>query len=207
MLVQDVMTTPVVTVPRESTIREAVRTLYRNDISAAPVVDPDGRLAGIVSEMDLLRDEFPPDPRALARVVEPPPSRPPRYVDEVMSPNVHTLPENADLLDLAAIMLDTGVKSVPIVRDDLVVGIASRRDLLGVLAHSDEMIQGRIEAALADYEIDTDDWEIIVVDGFVSLRGAGDERTRRIAEVIVRSVPGVVGVEVPLHTPGGSARS
>lgn len=45
--------------------------------------------------------------------------------------------------------------------------------------------------------MDMSQWEVAVVDGLVSLRGAGDEGTRRIAEVLARTVPGVVGVEVP----------
>src|SRR5262245_321265 len=108
MLVREIMTTPVITVSPESTVRKAIRTLFQNGIAAAPVIDEDGRLVGIVSELDLLRDEFSPDPRAQARVTEAPTTCPPRYTHEIMSPNVQTLRENDDVLDSAALMLDTG---------------------------------------------------------------------------------------------------
>lgn len=62
MLVREIMTTPVVTVRRTVTIKQAVRLLYEQDITAAPVVDEAGRMIGIVSEMDLLRGESGPTP-------------------------------------------------------------------------------------------------------------------------------------------------
>lgn len=71
MLVREVMTAPVVTLPRNGTVKQAIRLLYEHNITAAPVVDTSGRMVGIVSEMDLLRGEFEADP---APSPAPPPS-------------------------------------------------------------------------------------------------------------------------------------
>lgn len=49
-----VMTTPVVTVVPEASIWRAIRTLQEANVKRLPVVDPDGRLVGIVSRADLL---------------------------------------------------------------------------------------------------------------------------------------------------------
>src|SRR3954451_16310352 len=116
MLVREVMTTPVLTVSRSYTITQAVHVLYEENVTAAPVVDDQGRTVGIVSELDLLRGEFEADPRAYLCPVADPDSAPPAYVEEVMSPHVHTVHETDDVLNLVDLMMTTGVKSVPVMR-------------------------------------------------------------------------------------------
>ena len=48
------MTCPVVTVPADATVFAAADILLGSRISAAPVIDADGKLVGIVSEADLM---------------------------------------------------------------------------------------------------------------------------------------------------------
>ncbi|GAA4196985.1 CBS domain-containing protein [Microbispora amethystogenes] len=196
MLVHEIMTAPVVTVRRTATIRQAVRLLYEQDITAAPVVERPGRMVGIVSEMDLLRGEFETDPRAFLRPEALPTGRPPALVEEVMTPRVATVGDGADVMDLLDLMITTGVKSVPVVRDDDLVGIVSRRDLMGLLVQGDERIRDDVLAALRDCA-ETAAFGAAVRGGVVELYGPGDERAARIAEMVVRTVPGVAGVVFP----------
>ncbi|KAA9376852.1 CBS domain-containing protein [Microbispora cellulosiformans] len=196
MLVHEIMTAPVVTVRRTATIRQAVRLLYEQEITAAPVVERPGRMVGIVSEMDLLRGEFETDPRAFLRPEALPTGRPPALVEEVMTPRVATVGDAADVMDLLDLMITTGVKSVPVVRDDDLVGIVSRRDLMGLLVQGDERIRDDVLAALRDCA-DTAAFGAAVRSGVVELYGPGDERAARIAEMVVRTVPGVAGVVFP----------
>lgn len=194
MLVREVMTTPVVTVPHTATVKQAISLLYELDITAAPVVDGHERVVGIVSEMDLLRGEFEADPRAFARPVPDPDGPPPRRVDELMTRHVLTVRETTDVAELAELMMSTGVKSVPVVHGGALVGIVSRRDLMGVLARSDERIRDDVTDALAEYGEARSPWEVAVRDGVVELNGAADSATEHIADVITRTVPGVVRV-------------
>ncbi|GGO16161.1 CBS domain-containing protein [Microbispora bryophytorum] len=196
MLVREIMTTPVVTVRRTATIKQAVRLLYEQDITAAPVVDTAGRMVGIVSEMDLLRGEFGANPRAFLRPEALPTGGPPALVEEVMTPRVATVGDGADTLDLVELMITTGVKSVPVLRDDELVGIVSRRDLMGLLAQGDERIREDVLAALRDCA-DTASFGAAVRDGVVELYGSGDERSARIAGLVARTVPGVADVVFP----------
>ncbi|GIH64835.1 CBS domain-containing protein [Microbispora siamensis] len=196
MLVREIMTTPVVTVRRTATIKQAVRLLYEQDITAAPVVDAAGRMIGIVSEMDLLRGEFGANPRAFLRPEAPPTGRQPALVEEVMTPRVATVGDGADTMDLVELMITTGVKSVPVLHDDELVGIVSRRDLMGLLAQGDERIREDVLAALRDCA-DTAAFGAAVRDGVVELYGPGDERSARIAELVARTVPGVADVVFP----------
>jgi CBS domain-containing protein len=192
MLVREVMTAPVVTVPAGSTIREAVRLLYERNITAAPVLDQRGRMTGIVSEIDLLRGEFEPDPRASVGTAASP-GTPPATVEEVMTSDVRTARETDDALELVNLMIRTRVKSVPVVRDGAVIGIVSRRDLMRMLAHGDERIREDVLAALEAAAVGgTATTRVAVRDGIVELYGEDDPPG--IADVIARTVPGVVRV-------------
>lgn len=194
VLVREVMTTPVVTIPHTATVKQAIRLLYERNITAAPVVDGRERVVGIVSEMDLLRDEFEADPRALARPAADPDGPPPRRVSELMTRHVMTVRETTDVTEPIELMVSTGVKSVPVVRGARLVGMLSRRDLLGVLARSDERIRHDVVEALTEYSGDCSQWEVSVRDGIVELRGRTDTATDHIADVITRTVPGVLRV-------------
>jgi CBS domain-containing protein len=194
MLVREVMTIPVVTVSDTATVKQAIRLLYEHNITAVPVVDGNEHVIGIVSEMDLLRNEFEADPRAFVRPVAEPDSLPPRGVDEVMTPHVMTVREETDVAELAELMMTTGVKSVPVVRGKRLVGIVSRRDLMGVLARSDERIRDDVADALTEYDSGDARWEVTVRDGVVELRGRADDAAEHIADVITRTIPGVVRV-------------
>jgi CBS domain-containing protein len=57
MKAQDVMVRDVLTVGPDTSVADAVATLVKRDISALPVVNPDGSLIGILSEADLLERE------------------------------------------------------------------------------------------------------------------------------------------------------
>jgi CBS-domain-containing membrane protein len=50
----DLMTTPVRTIPHETSLREAAHLLTRDSISGAPVVDADGRCVGVLSSSDFV---------------------------------------------------------------------------------------------------------------------------------------------------------
>jgi CBS-domain-containing membrane protein len=53
----DVMTRDVITVNKETTIRELAELFSRNRISSAPVVDDNGGMIGIVTETDLIEQD------------------------------------------------------------------------------------------------------------------------------------------------------
>lgn len=55
MRVKEVMTTEIVTVSPDNSVRQAVKLMLDNQISGVPVVDDEGRLLGILSEGDLIR--------------------------------------------------------------------------------------------------------------------------------------------------------
>src|SRR5262249_24113212 len=54
MLARDVMVLPVITMGVDATVRDVAKTLLERHISAVPIVDTKGKLAGIVTEGDLM---------------------------------------------------------------------------------------------------------------------------------------------------------
>jgi CBS domain-containing protein len=61
--VRDVMTPEVVTVGEQASFKEIAATMSEHRVTALPVLDDEGRVAGIVSEADLLlKEEFPEGP-------------------------------------------------------------------------------------------------------------------------------------------------
>ena len=194
MLIREVMTTAVITVRPTDPVRAAIRTLYEHIVTAAPVLDEAGRLVGIVSEMDLLRGEFDPDPRASVRFRPGDPEPPPALVSDVMTTDVTTTTETADVASLTEVMISQKIKSVPVVRGHVLVGIVSRRDLLGVLARSDQAIRADVVALLSEQDPHGSSYAIEVRNGVVELTGGPAEDQRHLAERLARTVPGVVRV-------------
>jgi len=194
MLIREVMTTPVITVRPTDPVRAAIQILYENDVTAAPVLDEAGRLVGIVSEMDLLRGEFDPDPRATVRFRSGGPEPPPAVVSDVMTSDVTTTTETADVASLTEAMIAQKIKSVPVVRGHELVGIVSRRDLLAVLTRSDNAIQAEVVALLNEQDPEGAGYSVEVRDGVVELTGGPALDDRHLAERLARTVPGVVRV-------------
>ena len=144
----DVMTKDVVTVLPHTSIRHLAKLLAERGISGAPVVNDTGRLLGVVSEHDLLSwDDRPPERQAwwldmLAEDFELSPdylevTRATREaVRSVMKPDPVFVSETTPLVDIARHFLEEGVKRLPVLRDDKVVGIVTRGDLVRALAAS-----------------------------------------------------------------------
>jgi CBS domain containing-hemolysin-like protein len=119
-----------------------------------------------------------------------------------MTPGVRTVRAGADVVELADLMMATGVTSVPVLQDDRLVGVVSRRDLLRVLTHSDARIRDDVLTAIRTCCPTGPGWTATVRDGVVRLQGKADENAARVVDTIGRTVPGVARV-VLVDTPSG----
>ncbi|RAI35838.1 CBS domain-containing protein [Rhodoplanes serenus] len=216
MKVRDVMSTRVVTIAPEAPILDAIQLMLENRISGLPVVDADGRLAGIVTEGDFLRraetGTVRKRPRWLEILVGPNSlagdyvRQHGRRVDEVMTRTPVTIGEDAELDEVVALMERKRVKRLPVVRDGRLVGIISRANLLHALATA---VRERPSATGGDAEIRQrvldelarQPWapialiDVTVENGIVELRGSITESKQSEAlKVCAENVPGVRGV-------------
>jgi len=136
MKARDVMTSPVITLSPDTPVPVAADLLCSHGFTAAPVVDADGQLVGIATEADLVRSPVVPDWWLIQR--EPDPT-----VEEVMNPAPATMRPEDDLADVVALMLDSRIRSVPIVDDGELVGIVTRRDVLRAVARREPVFGDR----------------------------------------------------------------
>ena len=187
------MTTDVLTLHPGTPLKAAAAALADRNVASAPVVDDDGRLVGIVSELDLLAHDVPPDPLTRITPVPPDTSSLPVVVQDVMTREVITLPPVADAALFLQRMLADRVVCIPVTVDDRVVGVVSRRDLLRLFARPDPEIAADVETAVAA-ALPGEHWRATVHDGVVELAATGPEPRAEIARRVAQSVPGVVRV-------------
>ena len=196
MRARDIMTPNPITVGAAVPVREAAAMLSEHRITSMPVVDDDGQVIGIVSEIDLLRDRMPHDPRSsmLPQIDLP---DPPKTVAEVMSDTVVCLAESADAADLAEAMVDNHLRAIPILDGGDLVGIVSRRDLLRTLLRDDTAIRAEAIEQLSECFADAERFNVRVNDGVITVSGPfTDDREQRFVQSMLRTVPGTVRVHV-----------
>ena len=208
MQARDVMTPEVVTVGPETSAKYAGELMADHGFAALPGVDDDGRLVGIVAEADVLRDRLPQDPRLHLRRDQPGHDDVALLVRGVMTTAVRTVEPSADLADLARLLTEERLRSVPVVVDGALVGIVSRRDVLRALVRPDADIRHDVLRLVEAYTGDLDCWDVRVTEGVTSVtrRRGTPEVSPAVEEValqrLVTTVPGVVAVHV---LPGVSA--
>ncbi len=127
------MSTPVVGVTGDATIEEAAALMLGRGFTTVPVFSESGTVIGMLTEADLGRSRFTvtraedsPDSGAMSGVTA-------RAVRQIMRPSTVVVTADSDLTELATIMVDAHLRSVPVVDGDHVVGIVTWRDLLASL--------------------------------------------------------------------------
>jgi CBS domain-containing protein len=215
MRVKEAMTLGLVGVPETATLWEALDKLLRARISALFVFDPSGQLVGVLSEGDLLRraelgtQKHRPGWLEFliggGRAAEEYAHANGRVVAEIMTRNVFSIDEEADLSEAVDLMLEHRIKRVAVQREGKAVGVLSRSDLLKALMSALPAVHGHppdaeIRAEL-EAQIEREPWaprgsvRVSVADGIVTLDGAiTDDRLRDGLRVLAENTPGVLEV-------------
>jgi CBS domain-containing protein len=120
---RDIMVTKLITLSPDVDLREAARLLLKNRISGAPVVNAEGELIGVFSEMDMMN-------ALVDAVYEVLPSS---EVRNYMSTELFTVGEDLDLLSIAQIFRSKGYRRLPVVSGRKLVGQISRRDVMAAV--------------------------------------------------------------------------
>jgi CBS domain-containing protein len=212
MRAHQIMTRSVATVAPDATILEAANIMLRQHVSGLPVVDAAGQLVGIVSEGDFIRRSEIGTPRKRGRWLKfllgagtaatDYVHEYGRKISDVMTSEPLTVTEDATLEEIVTLMETNGIKRLPVMKGDKLVGIVSRANLLQAVAGlareipdptaDDDHIRSRVIAA-----IEKNDWSpfglnVIVRDGIVHLSGViTEERSRQAAVVAAQNVAGV----------------
>jgi CBS domain-containing protein len=206
--VSDVMTTGVLSVGPDASFREIATTLFAGAVRAVPVLSPDGRLLGVISEADLL---------VTAERLDPVPDHPwwrhrPRHTGrpepaskaggstarELMSTPAVTVAPTATVAAAARAMREQRLSWLPVTdTDGRVLGVLGRSDLLAVFLRDDAAIRAEVVDGVLVGMLMVDPMRVSVgvVDGVVTLAGQLDTRTDAVlAARFVERLEGVVGV-------------
>lgn len=198
MRVKDLMSRPVVTVGPGLAVWDAAAVLARHGVTALPVVNDDGDLVGIVTEADVMRGRILPDPRNGHDSSVPPA----RTVGEVMTTDVVTMTEGADVAEAVRTMVDRRLRAVPVLRGrepgDRLVGILTRRDLMRCISREDALVAADVRHRLELYS-GPGRWMVTARAGAVTVVDSDDREDptdRHVAHVLAAAVPGVSSVQV-----------
>jgi acetoin utilization protein AcuB len=130
MLVRERMSTHPVTITADTPITEALRVMRQSQVRRLPVLDPDGQLAGIVSEKDLLYAS--PSPATSLSIYEMHYMLSRLLVSELMTADVITVSPDVPLEEAARIMADNKIGGLPVIEDNKLVGIITETDIFKV---------------------------------------------------------------------------
>jgi CBS domain-containing protein len=113
---------PLCTVAPEATVFEALHLLAKNEIGALAVVDPLGKLMGIVSERDYTR-----------KVALQGKNSRDAKVDEIMTREVLVVNPKTRARDCMALMSSRKIRHLPVVDGETLLGVLSIRDLMDAI--------------------------------------------------------------------------
>lgn len=206
MKVQDVMTTPVITVGLDAPFKEVAERMLDANVSGLPVVDGEGLLLGLVTEADLVSkpafgrrrrrslaafvDLLTGDARWVAKATA-------LTAGELMTTAVITALPSERVEVVAKRMLERGVKRLPVLDGGRLAGIVSRRDLLRCFHRTDAEIVAELTRKLMSARYAPEDHTVTgtVENGVVTLEGmVRADNDLPVVEWLARDIPGVVQV-------------
>ncbi|WKX68998.1 CBS domain-containing protein [Streptomyces sp. XD-27] len=208
------MVTDVVSVVPETPFKDVAKLLAVHDISGLPVLDPDDRVLGVISESDLMLRQTGDAPERRHHTG---PSRlwhPGRgtglaeakahatSAGDLMSRPAITVHADDTIAEAARTMARHRVERLPVVdEENRLVGIVTRRDLLQVFLRPDPDIRREViqEVLVGTLWLAPDTVAVHVLDGVVTLEG----QLERLSDIpvavrLTQQVDGVVSVNEKL---------
>jgi CBS domain-containing protein len=143
--VSDIMTKSVLVIASDTPVNNIAEMLYKNNLTGVPVVEGD-KVIGIVTEADLVmrntKIHMPTYIQLLDSFLY---LESPKHLDEelhkilgttakeIMTSQVITISPDAKIEDLATLITDNHINPVPVCKNNKIVGIVSRADLVKLL--------------------------------------------------------------------------
>ncbi len=139
----DIMTTEVMTVKKETPLKELAEILYKNRINGVPVVDDEGLLIGIICESDLIRKDkklhiptvvalfdavfYLESSKNIEKEIK---QINATTVEELFTRDVVTVDEKTPIDEIATIMTQKKIYTIPVMDGERLVGIVGKGDVI-----------------------------------------------------------------------------
>jgi len=134
--VREIMKSEVVSFSVDDTIPYVLSTMIEKNIGAAPIVNGDSAVVGIVSERDFVK--------TVANITTS------KSVKDYMSNNVVTASPDMSIVDATRTMIKKGFRRIPIVKKNVLLGIITASDVMRYLGSGDifqKLITGDVKDA------------------------------------------------------------
>ena len=175
MNVADIMSSPVYVINEDEPVSHARKLMLRHKISTLLVLN-EGKMVGIVTKSDIVNRLAQAEPLWRRRPIDQVP------IKLLMTESVISIYPEASISQAAALMLENGVHTIPVVKNDI-VGIITRTDLVRYVAENDEEIKTKISKLMTE--------DIISVHRHHTINHVIDEMNRNnIERVIVKDDAG-----------------
>ncbi len=150
MLAKDVMKTELVTVGEDTPVKEIARKMLDHDISGLPVVNGQGEILGVISELDLMRKQIKPnEPSIWTMIWGMDPEREKQHRDairkymgktagDVMTAPAMTVEASDSLEKVGNLMFNKKIKRVFVTKGGKLVGVVSRSAFTKLLLNDEK---------------------------------------------------------------------
>ncbi|MBN1276625.1 MAG: CBS domain-containing protein [Deltaproteobacteria bacterium] len=148
LIASDIMTTDVTCVRKETSLKDLARIFYERHINGVPVLNNEGGLIGIICESDLIRkDKKLHIPTVVAifdgvfylesskKFEEEIQRLNATTVEDIYTREVITVEEKTPIDEIATIMAQKKIYTIPVMDGDRLVGIIGKSDLIRTLVH------------------------------------------------------------------------
>lgn len=133
---RDLMRRRVISVSPETPVETAIDLLVENELSGLPVVDSDGHVLGIFSEIDRFQCG----------------NADGRSVKHLMTTNALTVDVRESLVEVAHLFREHSVRRLPVTDKGKMVGIIGLRDLVRFIRETERTLEG-MAPVLHDWEL------------------------------------------------------
>lgn len=145
---KDIMTRDVITISARATVEDLARLLIEHKISGVPVVDSEDRLIGIVTENDLIdqnkRLHIPTVIRLFdayfvlgsGKTEEEIKKMVAINVEEICTKDVVSVQESANLQEVATLMAEHNIHTLPVLQDEKIIGIIGKEDIVKAMTRN-----------------------------------------------------------------------
>ena len=114
---KDVMITNPISIPPSEQVAAADLLMTRNNLGGLPVIDFDGNLIGMITLRDIMRSRFSISVGGMS-------------VEDIMEKNPYLISLNTTLKEILNIMVEKGIKHIPVVENGKLVGLIVRKEIL-----------------------------------------------------------------------------